>query len=103
MIKILNPKPISEIEELREKGLYNAPFSVQEAANGTYAKVLEEKIKELEEKIVELEGKEGSADPYDDSELKKKVEDLEKELAESNKTVGELNADLDALVGGSDE
>lgn len=31
MIKVYNPKPISEIEELREKGLYNAPFSVLEA------------------------------------------------------------------------
>ncbi len=33
MIKILNPKPLKEIEELRQKGLYNAPFSVQENAN----------------------------------------------------------------------
>mgnify|MGYP006911661947 CR=1 FL=1 len=33
MIKILNPKPLKEIEDLRQKGLYNAPFSVQENAN----------------------------------------------------------------------
>jgi len=31
LIDIINPKPISEIDELRDKGLYNAPFSVLEA------------------------------------------------------------------------
>lgn len=31
MIKIYNPKPLDEIQELRDKGLYNAPFSVLEA------------------------------------------------------------------------
>ena len=31
MIKISNKKSIKEINELRDKGLYNAPFSVLEA------------------------------------------------------------------------
>lgn len=31
MIKVYNPKPISEINELRARGDYNAPFSVLEA------------------------------------------------------------------------
>lgn len=31
MIKIFNEKSIREINELRDKGLYNAPFSVLEA------------------------------------------------------------------------
>lgn len=31
MIKIFNEKSIKEINELRDKGLYNAPFSVLEA------------------------------------------------------------------------
>ena len=31
MIKIYNEKSIKEINELRDKGLYNAPFSVLEA------------------------------------------------------------------------
>ena len=31
MIKISNAKSIKEINELRDKGLYNAPFSVLEA------------------------------------------------------------------------
>ena len=33
MIKIFNEKSIKEINELRDKGLYNAPFSVLEAMN----------------------------------------------------------------------
>lgn len=79
MIKVYNKKSLNDIEELREKGLYNAPFSVQENANGVKiespdTKALEEKIKVLEEK-----------------------------LAVSEETIEELNADLDALVGGSDE
>ena len=54
---------------------------------------------------------------YDDSEFLKRIDDLENKLAESEKTVAEfvkktesqaktisdLNADLDALVGGNDE
>lgn len=31
MIKVYNPKHISEINKLRDEGLYNAPFSVLEA------------------------------------------------------------------------
>ncbi|WP_296142488.1 hypothetical protein [uncultured Anaerococcus sp.] len=122
MIKILNPKPLKEIEELRGKGLYNAPFSVQENANPTKietpdTKDLEEKIKELEGKITELESKDNATDPYDDSELLKKIEELEAKLAESEqtvadyasktesqaKTIEDLNADLDVLVGDIDE
>ncbi|MBM0047122.1 hypothetical protein JNO63_08540 [Anaerococcus sp. mt242] len=122
MIKVFNKKPIGEINELREKGLYNAPFSVQENANPTKietpdTKALEDKIQKLEGKITELESKDNATDPYDDSELLKKIEELEAKLAESEqtvadyasktesqaKTIEDLNADLDALVGGIDE
>jgi len=79
MIKVQNKKSISEINELREKGLYNAPFSVQESANG-----------------IKIESPDTKA-------LEEKVTDLEEKLARSEETVAELNADLDALVGGIDE
>lgn len=79
MIKVYNKKSIDEINELREKGLYNAPFSVQESANG-----------------IKIESP-------DTKELKEKIADLEEKLARSEETIDELNADLDVLVGGSDE
>lgn len=122
MIKVQNAKPISEIKELREKGLYNAPFSVQESANNIKieapdTKELEDKIASLEAKLKDVENKEVASDPYDDSPLLEKIEGLEAKLAESEKTIAEylaktesqaktideLNADLDVLVGGSDE
>ena len=53
MIKIYNEKSIKEINELREKGLYNAPFSVLEEMNKVEVKAdtkkLEEDIKDSEE------------------------------------------------------
>lgn len=52
MIKIYNKKSIKEINELRDKGLYNAPFSVLEAMNlvdmGVDHSEIEKKIKEVE-------------------------------------------------------
>ena len=52
MIKISNKKSIKEINELRDKGLYNAPFSVLEAMNlvdiGANHSEIEEKIQEIE-------------------------------------------------------
>ena len=52
MIKIYNKKSIKEINELRDKGLYNAPFSVLEAMNkvdvGADHSEIEKKIKEVE-------------------------------------------------------
>ena len=52
MIKIYNEKSIKEINELRDKGLYNAPFSVLEAMNkvdvGADHSEIEEKIEENE-------------------------------------------------------
>lgn len=52
MIKIYNKKSIKEINELRDKGLYNAPFSVLEAMNkvdvGADHSEIEEKIEENE-------------------------------------------------------
>ena len=52
MIKIYNEKSIKEINELRDKGLYNAPFSVLEAMNlvdmGVDHSEIEKKIKEVE-------------------------------------------------------
>ena len=122
MIKVQNAKPIKEINELREQGLYNAPFSVQESANGIKietpdTKELEDKIQGLQAKVDELESKEVSAEAYDDSALLDRIDELEKKLAESEstvadyvaktenqaKTIDELNGDLDVLVGGSDE
>ena len=53
MIKISNAKSIKEINELRDKGLYNAPFSVLEEMNKVEVKAdtekLEEDIRENEE------------------------------------------------------
>lgn len=93
LIKVTNPKPISEINGLREQGLYNAPFSVQENANGIKiespdTKVLEEKVANLEEKLAKSE---------------ETVADYVKRTEDQAKTIDELNADLDVLVGGSDE
>lgn len=52
MIKIFNEKSIKEINELRDKGLYNAPFSVLEAMGkvdigGDHSEI-EEKLQEIE-------------------------------------------------------
>ena len=48
MINVINPKPISEIDELRDKGLYNAPFSVLEAMGKIdLGKADEEILKEI--------------------------------------------------------
>ena len=52
MINISNAKSIKEINELRDKGLYNAPFSVLEAmgkvdVGGDHSEV-EAKLKEIE-------------------------------------------------------
>lgn len=50
MIKVINPKPLSEIDELREKGLYNAPFSVLEAMGKVdLGKADEEILREIRE------------------------------------------------------
>ena len=92
MIKILNQKNIAEINNMEKEGTYCSPFFGEN----------------------NLPNSGGS---YDDSELLKRIDDLESELAESQKTVAdyvkktedqaktidELNADLDVLVGGSDE
>ena len=52
MIKIFNEKSIKEINELRDKGLYNAPFSVLEAMGkvdiGANHSEIEEKLQEIE-------------------------------------------------------
>ena len=52
MIKIYNQKSIKEINKLRDKGLYNAPFGVLEAmgkvnVGGDYSE-FEKKLKEVE-------------------------------------------------------
>ena len=93
MIKVFNKKPIGEINKLREQGLYNAPFSVQESANNITiespdTKALEEKVADLEEKLARSE---------------ETVADYVKRTENQAKTIDELNADLDVLVGGSDE
>lgn len=51
MIKIYNQKSIKEINELREKGLYNAPFSVLEAMDKVE---LTAPTEEIEKEVMEL-------------------------------------------------
>lgn len=52
MIKVFNEKSIKEINELRDKGLYNAPFSVLEAMGkvdiGANHSEVEAKLEEIE-------------------------------------------------------
>lgn len=55
MIKIQNPKPISEIEELREKGLYNAPFSALESVDLSKLKTQEFDDSEIQQRIDDVE------------------------------------------------
>ena len=93
MIKVYNKKSLKEIEELREKGLYNAPFAVQESANGVNigsadTKALEEKIESLEKQL---------------SEANQTIEDYVSKTDKQAKTIAELNKDLDVLVGDDHE
>ncbi|MBA7490437.1 hypothetical protein ES702_00975 [subsurface metagenome] len=55
MIKINNPKPLKEIEELREKGLYNAPFSVLESVDLSKLKTQEFDDSEIQQRIDDVE------------------------------------------------
>lgn len=97
MIKIYNPKPLEEIQELRDKGLYNAPFSVLEAMGKveikTDTKKLEEDMKESEEAsamaIVEI------------------YEDIDKTVAKAKKELEEAQSqaiiEIYESMGGSHE
>lgn len=67
MIKVNNPKSLVEIEELRSKGLYNAPFSVLEAVDLGGLKVQE----------------------FDDSDIQQRLDDIELSNAEFGVTVYE--------------
>ena len=56
MIKLNNAKTIKEIEDLRDKGLYNAPFNMQEnTETKENSPELLEKINELEKAIKNLD------------------------------------------------
>ena len=55
MIKVNNPKPLSEIEELREKGLYNAPYSVLESVDFSQLKTQEFDDSEIRQRLDEIE------------------------------------------------
>jgi len=44
LIKVYNPKPISEIKEMKQKGIYHSPFSAFELINVDF----ESKIDEIE-------------------------------------------------------
>lgn len=55
MIKVQNPKPLKEIEELREKGLYNAPFSVLESVDLSKLKTQEFDDSEIQQRIDDVE------------------------------------------------
>lgn len=52
MIKVYNKKSIKEINELRDKGLYNAPFSVLEAMGKVE---LPSDSGEVEKKLADIE------------------------------------------------
>ena len=92
MIKISNKKSIKEINELRDKGLYNAPFSVLEEMNKVEVKAdtekLEEDIRENEEAsamaIVEI---------YEAIDMaKKEIEEAQSQaIIEIYETMGGLN------------
>lgn len=55
MIKVFNKKPISEINELREQGLYNAPFSVLESVDLSKLKTQEFDDSEIQQRIDDVE------------------------------------------------
>ena len=92
MSKISNAKSIKEINELRDKGLYNAPFSVLEAMGKVEVKAdtekLEEDIRENEEAsamaIVEI---------YEAIDMaKKEIEEAQSQaIIEIYETMGGLN------------
>lgn len=93
MIKIYNPKPLEEIQELRDKGLYNAPFSVLEAMGKVNLPSDGGKVKE---KLVEIEmaNAEAMAGMFETIENAKK--ELETKQAESMVQIFEM-------MGGSQE
>ena len=55
MIKVFNKKSIGEINELREKGLYNAPFSVLESVDLSKLKTQEFDDSEIQQRIDDVE------------------------------------------------
>lgn len=93
MIKIYNPKSLEEIQELRDKGLYNAPFSVLEAMGKVNLPSDGGKVKE---KLVEIEmaNAEAMAGMFETIENAKK--ELETKQAESMVQIFEM-------MGGSQE
>ena len=92
MIKISNAKSIKEINELRDKGLYNAPFSVQEQANKI---VIKADTKELEEDIKDNEEASAMAivEIYEAIDMaKKEIEKVQSQaIIEIYETMGGLN------------
>lgn len=80
MIKVFNEKSIKEINELRDKGLYNAPFSVLEAMGKVKLPSGGDKV---QEKLVDIEmaNAEAMAGMFETIESVKK--ELETKQAES--------------------
>lgn len=93
MIKIYNPKSLEEIQNLRDKGLYNAPFSVLEAMGKVN---LPSDGGKVQEKLVEIEmaNAEAMAGMFETIEKAKK--ELETKQAESMVQIFEM-------MGGSQE
>lgn len=87
MIKIFNKKSIKEINELRDKGLYNAPFSVLEAMGKVE---LPSDGGKVQEKLVEIEmaNAEAMAGMFETIENAKK--ELETKQAESMVQIFEM-------------
>ena len=92
MIKIYNPKPLEEIQDLRDKGLYNAPFSVQEQANKI---VIKADTKKLEEDIRDNEEASAMAivEIYEAIDMaRKEIEEAQSQaIIEIYETIGGLN------------
>lgn len=68
MIKVNNAKSLVEIEELREKGLYNAPFSVLESVDLYKLKPQEFDDREIQQRLdlMELDYQEFMVSAYEE-------------------------------------
>lgn len=104
MIKIYNPKPLEEIQELRDKGLYNAPFSVLEAMGKVEINTNNE---EVEEKLNEayMSQVESIAEIYEEintakEQLKKDQEQLKKDQERIKQSQVEMITELYESMGG---
>lgn len=86
MINVYNKKPIGEINKLREKGLYNAPFSVLESVDLSNLKLQTFDDSLLQQRIddVELSHSEFVVTAYEEMDaIRKKQEQATIEIYET--------------------